>query len=174
MTTNRPTHPLHKAIGSLLSQLSSSNIEVILDEACGGEQQISLFVGSTKERRNRLCKVDAMIIQNGKVRIIIEIEESGFIPTKICGKYLTSALSTNYLWQNTAKELSPDSILFLQIVAEKEFSNDKTEQLVLLEKKLNELHCGCVKQYELLFIKQDSDENEVTNKVKHFLTNSHL
>ncbi|MDR2121086.1 MAG: hypothetical protein LBP64_09490 [Tannerella sp.] len=163
-------HPLHKKIGDILSLLETSIIKIICDEACGGSQQISLFAGNYKGRKNRLCKVDAMIIQDGLGRIIIEIEESGFIPTKICGKYLTSALSTQYMRDKESIDLK--DILFIQVIDAKKLSDDKIKQLELIEERLNEIHFDSVKQYKLLPVKKDADINEIEGIVNNFLSAS--
>ncbi|MDR2860935.1 MAG: hypothetical protein LBV07_00045 [Syntrophobacterales bacterium] len=77
-------HPFHKKIGSELQKIKElkSNYCVILDEACDDNRkekrkQISLFVDK-KNRKNNLCKVDAIIIKqnDNAVKIIIEIDES--------------------------------------------------------------------------------------------------
>jgi hypothetical protein len=110
-TKNSTKHPLREKIGCLLDKFKSrhTNTKVFLDEACSGinksKQQISLFAGDVKNKKSRLCKVDAMIVKDGYCKIVVEIEESGFIPTKICGKYLTTALSTHYLRDNEKIEL---------------------------------------------------------------------
>jgi hypothetical protein len=168
-------HPLHEYVGCLLSRYQSENTEVILDEACnpggyyGDRQQISLFANDVKSRKDRLCKVDAMIVKDGKVKIILEIEESGFIPTKVCGKYLTSALSTRYIRDNVKMELEKNSILFIQIIDTGKNSLQKQEQLQLIEQRLNEMNYGCINKYKLLLIKQQSDCTEMEKLITDFL-----
>jgi hypothetical protein len=48
-------------------------------------------------RSTRMCDVDLLIVSKNQVRIIVEIEESGFLPTKIFGKYLQSVIATCFI-----------------------------------------------------------------------------
>ena len=88
-------HPLHREIGMALKNYFD-NQGLILDPACGGNQNIPLFLKGQKSNKTEICNVDAAIIRNNKVKVIIEIEESTITPTQICGKLLTSILAKNY------------------------------------------------------------------------------
>jgi hypothetical protein len=46
-----------------------------------------LHLGDQKNRESAMCKVDAMIVKKGRIEVVVEIEESGFSPTKIFGKF---------------------------------------------------------------------------------------
>jgi len=166
-------HPLHKKVGEQLLGLKLIGQRPILDEACdnssnGKKQQISLFVHK-KNLESRLCKVDAIIVQqennNDTVKIIIEIEESGFNPTKICGKYLTSAIANKYIDSNGKTIVIPEnSVLFIQIVdlpklvREKENSK-KRKQLEIIRDEINKNKIGCIKQYELIFMDRNNQKD---------------
>ena|GEM_PF-6094092 len=69
-----------------------------------------------------LCCVDAIILQGEHrrqtIRAIVEIEESGFHPTKVCGKFMTSALALGFVHESTKDEMVEmgKSVLFLQIL----------------------------------------------------------
>jgi hypothetical protein len=152
-------HPLHAKIGCLLLKyFKSGSMDVILDEACDNsksesKQQIPLFAGDVKNRKSMLCKVDAMIVKDRSCKAVIEIEESGFHPTKICGKYLTTALSSShYLRNDEPVKLMEGEVFFLQIVDAHKFTEDKKEQLRTIADRIKENTCGCVKSYELLLI----------------------
>jgi len=176
-------HPFHKKIGEELRKMKLCHCEIVLDEACdnsttGKKQQIPLFV-SEKNNENALCKVDAIITCNDKIKIIIEIEESAFKPTTICGKYLTSALAKNYTDRN-GNEISipPNSVLFIQIidlhkmlngVKEKENSKKK-EQLEIVKAAIKEIQVGSIEKYELIFINsQKPDFSEFRKLIKDYL-----
>ena len=89
------SHPLHIAIAASIKQHLGELGELLCDPACGGKQHLPLFVGTRKGRDTRMCCVDLLVILSGKIRVIVEIEESGFHPTKICGKFLQSVLATH-------------------------------------------------------------------------------
>ena len=91
ITVNR--HQKHMKIGSIISRAFGE--QAIFDYACSGgssrKQQIPLFADRKKATDTRMCNVDIALINGNYVKVIIEIEESGIIPTKICGKFLTSS-----------------------------------------------------------------------------------
>jgi hypothetical protein len=146
-------------------------MDLFLDEACGicegkSKQQISLFTGNARKSKERLCKVDAMIAKDGICKVVVEIEESGpFPPTKICGKYLTTALSTRYLKDSEKVELEEDGVFFLQIINAKEITEVKKEQLKSIAKFINDNKCGSVRQYELLLVENDADCNKINDLI---------
>jgi len=166
-------HPLHEEIGQELIEmnLESTGCRPVLDAACDSgskkKQQISLFV-QEKNLENRLCKVDAIIIKqengNDAVKIIIEIEESSFLPTKICGKYLTSAIAGRYVYKGKTIPIHKNSVLFIQVIdlpkllREKDKSKKK-EQLEIIRNEINKKQIGCIKQYELIFMDRNNQKD---------------
>lgn len=111
-------HPLHLAVAEELAQRLPSSCTLLRDPACGGEQHLPLFIGAEKSRATRMCCVDLLILAEDKVRGIIEIEESGFLPTKICGKFLQSALATHFIHdsQPDGPISYAEKIFFIQVL----------------------------------------------------------
>jgi len=95
-------HPLLKTIVDQLESIFLSH-NLVKDEACGGDQHISLFYDEEKSRAAWYCDVDMLVLKENKVRAIIEIEESNVKPTQICGEFLTSALARYYIHENKEK-----------------------------------------------------------------------
>ena len=93
---NDNKHPLHLEIGCKLKEFAR-DFDVLLDPACGGDQNIQIFMEETKSFETQICNVDALLIKNNKIIIIIEIEETNIKPTQICGKFLTSALGQYFI-----------------------------------------------------------------------------
>jgi hypothetical protein len=112
-------HPLHLAIGQFLYTLNlPQQTQLLLAPECGGSHNLPLFSSIQKGNDTEFCNVDALIIQNNTVSVIIEIEESGLIPTKICGKFLTTALSTHFIHNilnNQATNMA-SKVCFIQII----------------------------------------------------------
>jgi hypothetical protein len=139
--------PLHLEIGNILRNLEEPmKMEPILAIECGGNQNIPLFIKQPKSRKNEICNVDAMVIKNDKIKIIIEIEESNKKPTQICGKYLTSNLATFYahdslLSKEKGLEIDKSSITFIQVIDTKYFPirSSKLEQFKNIEIAINNL-----------------------------------
>lgn len=111
-------HPLHFAIAEELQKQLAGRGELIRDSACGGAQHLPLFVGPTKGRGTRMCDVDLLIVSENQVRVIVEVEESGFLPTKICGKFLQSAIATHFIHDSRAGPALPygNRVLFVQVL----------------------------------------------------------
>ena len=109
-------HPLHARIGTALGSLVPG-YEVILDPACGGSENIPLFLTRKKSNDTEVCNVDALILLGGRARVAIEIEESSILPTQICGKLLTTALAKYYIHRNAQDRPIPlQDVLFIQVL----------------------------------------------------------
>jgi hypothetical protein len=183
-------HHLHKKIGSILNGMQDIfGIEVILAPECIPEgrkgQVIPLFMENTISNKTKICNVDAMVEKNEKIKIIIEIDESGNIPTHICGKYFTSNLAKlcTYKCLGGRKERKIDkaSVYFIQIIDDGNLpeNSSKPDQFENIEKTINNLivaakdakkDCGCIKKYILMqtHLKKDDSEREI-EKEKTFL-----
>lgn len=112
-------HPLHKAIGDIFAADPLPGYKFLKDPACAYDgQNIPLFCSEKKSNQTEYCNVDLLIVKSNKIKVIIEIEEANIKPTQICGKFLTSALSSCYIGQyNDSKPVSMDeSVLFIQIL----------------------------------------------------------
>lgn len=121
MTLNEVTgvqHPLHKVIGECIDSHEFHNCKIIKDPACGGQQNVPLFCSEDKSNKTEYCNVDLLILKDDKIRVIIEIEETDITPIKICGKFLTSALSRYFIHEseNNIPLGMSDSVSFIQIL----------------------------------------------------------
>jgi len=155
-------HPLHEKIGSLIetSLQSLPDLKIVKDPACcrGDEtdlQQIPLFRTDMKTRHTRYCCVDMLILQKGKIKGIIEIEEADIKPTQVCGKLLTSALSRFYIHEKVGGTIGmADSVFFVQVLDSKKLKagSVKRKQFMSLEEdiqKILPLKDGRVTLYKL-------------------------
>lgn len=136
-------HKLHKEVRDILDNQNFQNCKIIFDQACGGQQNIPLFCTSYKSQMTEYCNVDALILQENKIEIIIEIDESNIKPTHICGKFLTSAISKYYIHETEKEPIGmSDSVLFIQIVATDNLELDltsKIEQFRNLEESIQKI-----------------------------------
>jgi hypothetical protein len=101
------SHPFHLEVAKELKDLLADRGVLFQDPACGGKQHLPLFVGHTKVYETHICDVDMLMISEGQVRVIVEIEESGFIPTKICGKFLQSVFATHFIQDSRPEHVFP-------------------------------------------------------------------
>ena len=120
---SRGSHELHVSIGDLIEERlrECEDFKLVRDMACmregGLKQKIPLFCSEEKSNKTKYCNVDLLVIQDGKIRVIIEIEESDVKPTQICGKFLTSALARYYIHKTEENPIGMhDSVTFIQVV----------------------------------------------------------
>lgn len=162
-------HPLHESIGKLIDTIElPSDCEVIKDPACGGRQNVPLFCSNKKSNKTEYCNVDILILKNEKIRVIVEIEETDIKPTQICGKFLTSALSSYFIHKtNKTKKKSirmDDSVLFIQILDTSKLKMGKTskiEQWKRIEKSIQNIipvKNSKIDNYKLIFGKHSKFE----------------
>lgn len=90
-----------------------------------------------------MCNVDSLVLRNGRIRIIVEIEESDVKPTRICGKLLTAAIATCHIHKNAGADpiLKDDAVMFLQVLSTLKLKDKskKREQWKNIEKHLQHL-----------------------------------
>lgn len=122
-------HHLHRTIGKIIKENFSDRYKVVLDRACGGKHNIPLFSSKKKAWETELCNVDILVIKNGKVKVIFEIEESNVKPTQICGKFLTSALASYYIYRDKKAYGMDKSVLFIQILDTSKLRIYKTKKM---------------------------------------------
>ena len=134
----------------------------MLDSACDGNQRISLFGSEIKSYKTRYCDVDILILKDNKVKVIIEIEESDIKPVHIFGKFLVSALSTHYIY-NDKKYPMDDSVTFIQLVDTSKLSINKTskfkqcENIGLSIQKILHMRWGNIGEYKIFNDKETGE-----------------
>jgi len=168
-------HQLHKKVGVLLKEYAKQNgFEAILDSACedNSKRHVSLFSSAKSHKiETRLCCVDAMLLKDGKVAVVIEIEETGFLPTKICGKYLTTALSRAYNREGKLIVMKEKSVNFIQILDTSSLapSSRKPKQFENIKEAINNNPYGCVKSYDVVYINKEKDSGNLKKKLYDIL-----
>lgn len=176
-------HPLHEIIGHNLTNANFPSCEVLKDPACGGRQNLPLFGLLPKSNETEYCNVDALIVKNKQIRVIIEIEESDVKPTQICGKFLTSALSSYFIHEtyNNVPIAIMDA-LFIQILDATGLkrATSKIEQWRNLEnsiKSLLQLRKFSIIEYKLFWRDSknfQSTADQLSNCLNNFLTDIYL
>ena len=137
-------HPVHTKVARLVETHLPLSCKMIKDKDCRGNQRIPLFMSEVKSRKTGYCNVDLLITKEGKIRAIIEIEESNVKPTQVCGKFLTSALARFYIHPSQKDRPTPmgDDVVFIQILDTSGLmkgSTSKVEQWKNLEKSLQSM-----------------------------------
>ncbi len=151
-------HPLHKIVGQCIDSHKFPNCKIMKDPACGGEQNIPLFCSEDKSNKTEYCNVDLLILKDSKIRVIIEIEETDITPTQICGKFLTSALSSYFIHKSENNNLirMSDSVSFIQILNTSRLKEGtaKPNQWKNLEKSIRKIlpiEGSRIRKYKLLY-----------------------
>ena len=126
-----------------------------------------------------MCCVDLLILATGKVQGIIEIEESDFLPTKICGKFLQAALTSHFIHANLYSE-GPipyaDNAFFIQVLDGSKClktGTRKDAQGKLIEQEIQTLlPLRTISDYRLFFVAGSKDKAglaEVVDKAVQFM-----
>jgi hypothetical protein len=174
-STELESHELHREIGGILIEVASKKegFRLLVDSACLpidpepstnlARQHVPLFVSERKIAINRICDVDVLVINerigDPIVSIVVEIEESGIGPAKVCGKLLTTGLAKYYMHDGETKKvkMSLNSILFIQILKRtkemKAVGSKVEEKMVVLEKRVQAFvdeSQTTIKEYHLL------------------------
>lgn len=136
------SHPLHLCIGNFLRNIVIPiDCKLLLAPECGGNHNLPLFCCPKRSNETEYCNVDMLLLKDNRVRLILEIEESGFLPTKICGKFLTSVLSTNLIHDLVGvSDMSIEST-FIQVMDSCKFpaGTSKLKQARMLESSLQSI-----------------------------------
>ena len=170
-------HEFHFKIGEHLKSTEIGNIQKVIDPACGGNQNIPLFLTENKSSETEICNVDFMIIQNNRIKIIIEIEEANIKPTQILGKFMTSALAKYYIHQNNKNEKisMADNVCFIQILDTKTLKKNsrKIKQWDNIENRIKEILPSLksnLKTYRLFYGNlTDINLNEISQYIENEL-----
>ena len=156
-------HPLHLAVAEAIAQQLPSYCKLLRDPACGGSHNLPLFAGFRKGNDTEICNVDLLILSSKKIRMIVEIEESGFLPTKICGKFFQAALATHFIHQSHKKE-GPipyaEKVLFIQVIDRSKLPLRTRKELQgeLIEQEIQKLlPLRGITDYRLVFVAGKDD-----------------
>lgn len=150
-------HQLHKIVGKCIDNNKFPGYKIIKDPACGGKHNVPLFCSKDKSNKTEYCDVDLLILRDNKIRVIIEIEETVRTPTQICGKFLTSALSSYYLHksENNNPIGMSDSLTFIQILKTPgQKKSSKSKQWENLEKSIKNtlpIQGSKIREYKLFY-----------------------
>lgn len=171
---NNRDSQLHRKISSIIQ---FNNCRILKSPECGGEHNIPLFCSKEKGNDTEYCNVDLLIIWNNKIKVIIEIEESDIKPTQICGKFLTSALSSYYINELRTDEIGmDDSVLFIQILDTSTLKREtsKFKQMANIEKSIKNIipiNESKINNYKLFFggISDFNENHEIVDLIKEVL-----
>jgi hypothetical protein len=163
-------HPLHRVVGELITPVLREGDQLLLDPACGGSHHLPLFIKERRSRETRVSVVDALVLRKERARVIVEIEETGFLPTKICGKFLTSAIATHFIHDSQPGPIKFNNrVLFVQVLDGSKFLMDGTRknlQAELIEKRINDmlpLKGSYISEYRLFLPEGTGDEMALTS-----------
>lgn len=170
-------HPLHRIVGQCISSYRFPGCKIIKDPACGGQQNIPLFCSNDKSNKTEYCNVDLLILEDSKIRAIIEIEETDITPTQICGKFLTSALSSYFIHEseNNNPIRMSDSVSFIQILNMSRLNEGtaKPDQWKNLEKSIRKIlpiEGSRIRKYKLLYGNISEFKGRHWNKCTELIT----
>jgi len=157
-----PEHPFHKVIGDIFTdeKFPFEGIRILKDVACGGGHTLPLFCSNVRSYATRytsvdLTSVDLMIIKEGNIKVIMEIEESNVKPLHLFGKYLASAMVKYYIYGR--EKIGMDkSVVFVQILdtSKQKSKSVKIDQWENIEKSIRSIipvKGSSIKEYKIFY-----------------------
>jgi len=171
-------HPLHHKIAEAFKQEFSNDYIVLTDVdcACGDERhRLPLFIGSNARSEAPMCCVDILIVSSHGIKVVVEIDESDLKPTQICGKFLTSALATQFVHQPSGNGPYPmcKETLFVQVLDSSKWKNGKTRkdlQASEIESRINgmlPLKISGISKYMLFSVNGDEPDIGAAKVIKN-------
>jgi hypothetical protein len=164
-----PKHDLHNKILMLISGLVPPGLLVLYDKDCVPKnnsqgnlilRKLPFYLSVNAQRDTCVSNVDLMIIKNNKIKLVCEIEESGYNPTKIYGKvFSTASAIMSKVDSGTKYDLDKNGV-FLQIISSNKLSkySKKKFQGKNIEVAINDIFKKAglwIKEYHLIY----GDEN---------------
>jgi len=152
-----PEHPFHKIIGDIFTdeKFPIKGIRILKDAACGGDHTLPLFYSDVRSYATRYACVDLMIIKEGTVKVIMEIEESNVKPLHLFGKYLASAMAEYYIYGR--EKIGMDkSVVFIQILdtsrqKRKSARNEQWENVKMSIQSIIPVKGSSIKEYKIFY-----------------------
>jgi len=148
-------HPFHKIIGDIFDKKNFpfKGIKILRDSACGGDHTLPLFCYDVRSYATRYACVDLMIIKEGKIKVIMEIEESNVKPLHLFGKYLASAMAEYYIYGEEKVEMDK-SVVFIQILdtskqKSKSVRNEQWENVKKSIRSIIPVNVSSIKKYKI-------------------------
>ena len=174
---SKNVHPLHYVVGILFENNLSSSYKLVKDTACGGNQNIPLFCSKEKSNATLFCDVDLLMIKDGTIRIIVEIDASDVRPNQVCGKFLTSALTQYYIHEseNDLPIGMHDSVIFIQILDKSNLKAEETskfKQWENLEKSIKDIlpvKGSKIRKYRIFHGDKSSFEKNQNNELVNYI-----
>jgi hypothetical protein len=162
---NQP-HMLHKQVAETIFKVGAKHsYNVIVDTDCifpnynGIAQHLPFFISYRPARESEVSNVDIVLIKDEKIKLVCEIEESGYIPTKIFGKLFSTASAKICRLKNSTKhkyyELDDNSV-FIQVISTTGLDelSLKEKQGQLIENEINnnlKTINSWIKKYRLIY-----------------------
>ncbi len=171
-TETTTKHPLHVEVAEVVREKIRSGDLLLLDSACVEDnadeklQHLPLFRCDDvldKSRATQYSNVDMLVVRNGRVRMIVEIEESSTSPVTICGKVLASGMANCLIHLTLDPSLVEyaDHVTFVQVAKPKATTEDgskKEEQFRLLESSIRAvLPSTGIGRYRLFYVEGAND-----------------
>jgi len=153
------SHLLHKKVADCIDSLITQNSDLLIikDPACGGSCNIPFFMSKDAHNDTEITNVDFIVVKEGKIRLVCEIEESDITPIRTFGKVFTVvAAEICKLKDGTNYVLHPGAI-FLQVLSTAKLKpmTKKKDQGDNIKKAINKIikstNNSWIEEYELIY-----------------------
>ena len=137
------SHLLHEKVAECVEALISQNpdLSIIKDPACGGSCNIPFFMSKDAHNDTEITNVDFIVVKEGKIRLVCEIEESDITPIRTFGKVFTVVGASCYKLNGKPPITLDAGGIFLQVLskANLKLSSKKESQGENIEKAINKI-----------------------------------
>ncbi|MGA2297945.1 MAG: hypothetical protein ABSG15_10395 [FCB group bacterium] len=168
-------HIFHEIIGNVFKEILNNSTDLYLDPACGGEHRLPFYISVNANRSTCVSNVDLILVKDEIVKLVCEIEESGFIPTKIYGKVFSTASALLCKLKGIKRFDVDKKGIFLHIISKNNIdknlvngkNTNKFNQFIWVEESIQDILIRAnlwIKEYYLIF----GDENYFKNGEKGY------
>ena len=118
-------HPLHDQVGKEFEMFfqNKTEFDLLLDPACGGDQNPPFFIGHKKSNKTEFTNVDILVAKEKQIKLICEIDESNVKPGHIFGKLLSLLSTDTCILKEDSRYTFCENLVFIQVL-----SNEKLKE----------------------------------------------
>lgn len=114
----RGKHPLHEVIGDIIGREDFPGCEIRRAPECGGTHHLPLFCTSCRSAATEFTNVDLLILKEGLVRVVVEVEEVKTDPGYLLGKFVAPSVCWGYIYgPNDERAEVGEGAAFIQLLS---------------------------------------------------------
>lgn len=114
----RGEHPLHEVIGDIMRREDFPGCEIRKAPECGGPHHLPLFYTSLRSAATEFTNADLLVLKEGLVRVVVEVEEVKTDPGSLLGKFVAPSVCWGYIYGPSAERAEMgEGVAFVQVLS---------------------------------------------------------